>query len=70
MVIKKNLFLNYCLKQLFCDKCDVEFIRDTIALTSYPQTNVYKCPKCGAIEHHKDIYPQISFITDEDNFVE
>ena len=47
--------------KLYCDDCEVEMERQSVAYTSDPIQFEYKCPKCGKTTTSTESYPSIGY---------
>jgi RNase P subunit RPR2 len=65
MIIKREIKKIYE-HRLYCDKCNIELVRDSIVLTSFPEQYSYTCPTCGKTTLSYNLYPEFEYVFEED----
>lgn len=66
MIIKREVKKIYeC--RLYCDKCNIELVRDPIVLSSFPVQYSYTCPTCGKTTLSYNFYPELEYEFEEED---
>lgn len=59
------------MNRAYCPDCDVELEReDNLAVSTFPPTYYYFCPKCGYGYQSRIAYPTVDFVSIDDDAIE